>query len=113
MRNISMKRLLITLLLSTLAVATVNAEQTLDQVLADYVEAKGGEDAIKGIKTMKISGKMSMGAMEFPFELTAKRPNKVYTAFEAQGMKGVQAYDGETGWAIMPFMGKPDPEKNG
>ena len=106
-----MKRLLITILFSIAAVAVVQAEQNLDEVLAEYVEAKGGADAIQGIKTMQISGKMTMGAMEFPFELTSKRPNKVYTSFEAQGMKGVQAYDGETGWAIMPFMGKPDPEK--
>jgi hypothetical protein len=27
-----------------------------------------------------------------------------------QGMTGIQAYDGETAWMIMPFMGKSDPE---
>jgi len=26
-------------------------------------------------------------------------------------MTGIQAYDGEVGWQVMPFMGKTDPEK--
>jgi len=30
--------------------------------------------------------------------------------FTLQGMTGVQAYDGKTAWAVMPFMGKKDPE---
>ena len=28
-----------------------------------------------------------------------------------QGMTGIQAYDGETAWGVMPFMGKSDPEE--
>ena len=31
--------------------------------------------------------------------------------FTVQGMTAVQAYDGTTGWMIMPFAGKTDPEK--
>ena len=31
--------------------------------------------------------------------------------FTVQGTTGVQAYDGTTGWMLMPFMGKGDPEK--
>jgi outer membrane lipoprotein-sorting protein len=30
--------------------------------------------------------------------------------FTIQGMTGIQAYDGTTGWMVMPFMGKKDPE---
>lgn len=83
----------------------------LDDVLNDYYEAKGGLEVIKGINTLLVKGKMTMGGMEIPLDVKVKRPNKVYTSFELQGMKGIQAYDGETGWAVMPFMGKPDPEK--
>ena len=87
----------------------VSAEQTLDEVLAEYIEARGGMEAIESTKTMKTTGKMIMGPMEAPFSFTYKAPNKVYTTFEVQGMKGIQAYDGETGWQVMPFMGKPEP----
>jgi outer membrane lipoprotein-sorting protein len=38
------------------------------------------------------------------------RPNKMRMEFTIQGMTGVQAFDGKSGWAVMPFMGKKDPE---
>lgn len=85
------------------------AEQSLDEVLAEYVEAKGGMELIESTQSMSVSGKMTSGPMEFPFAFTVKTPNKVYMTFEVQGMKGIQAYDGETGWQVMPFMGKVDP----
>jgi hypothetical protein len=49
--------------------------------------------------------------MEAPIVLTWKRPNMVRMEFNVQGMIGIQAYDGTTGWMVMPFMGKKDPEK--
>lgn len=85
------------------------AELTLDSVLADYIEAKGGMEVINNTKTMKTTGKMTMGGMEAPFEFTFKAPNKIHTTFELQGMKGIQAFDGEKGWQVMPFMGKTEP----
>ena len=49
--------------------------------------------------------------MEAPITLKWERPSKVRMEFTIQGMTGIQAYDGETGWMVMPFMGKKDPEK--
>lgn len=86
-----------------------SAEQSLDEVLAEYVEARGGMEAIESTQTMKTTGKMIMGPMEAPFAFTFKAPNKIHTTFELQGMKGIQAYDGEKGWQVMPFMGKSEP----
>ena len=60
---------------------------------------------------MKATGVMTMGPMEAPLDFTIKRPNKVYSTFEIQGMKGIQAYDGEKGWQVMPFLGKTEPEQ--
>ena len=104
-----MKRKLVLLvgLLGSSLVAS--AEQSLDEVLAEYIEAKGGMEAIQSTKSMKTIGKMTMGPMEAPFAFTYKAPNKIHTTFELQGMKGIQAYDGEKGWQVMPFMGKSDP----
>lgn len=86
-------------------------ELKLDEVMAEYVEARGGMDALNAIKTMKSTGKMTMGPMEAPMQLVYQAPNKIHTSFEIQGMKGIQAYDGETGWQVMPFMGKTEPEQ--
>jgi len=55
---------------------------------------------------------MRMGeGMEAPITIEYKRPDKVRMEFELQGMTGIRAFDGETGWFIMPFMGTADPQE--
>jgi outer membrane lipoprotein-sorting protein len=85
--------------------------QTADEIIAKNIEAKGGRDKMKAVQSIRMSGKMTMGGgMEAPVIMEMARPNKLRMEFTFQGMTGVQAYDGKTGWAVMPFMGKKDPE---
>lgn len=85
--------------------------QTADEIIAKNIEAKGGLEKLKSLQTMRISGKMMMGpGMEVPMVMEAARPNKMRVEFTLQGMTGIQAYDGKTGWMVMPFLGKKDPE---
>lgn len=94
-----------------LATGSVSAsEMSLDEVIAANIEAKGGYEAIKAVDTARITGTMTMGPMAAPFKMEWKRPNNVRIEFEVQGMTGIQAFDGETGWSVMPFMGKTEPE---
>ncbi len=86
--------------------------QTADELIAKNLEARGGKDKIKAIQSAKVTGKMTMGpGMDAPFSWEWKRPNNFRLEFTVQGMTGIQAYDGTTGWMVMPFMGKKDPEK--
>lgn len=86
--------------------------KTADEIIAKHIEAIGGRKKLDAVKTAKMSGKMVMqGGMEAPLAIEFKQPNKVRVEFTFQGMTGVQAFDGETGWFVMPFMGKTDPEK--
>jgi outer membrane lipoprotein-sorting protein len=88
------------------------AGQGLDEVLAKNLAARGGRDALKSVETVRVAGTMSLGqGMEAPFAWEWKRPNKIRTEFTFQGMTGIQAFDGETGWMVMPFMGKTEPER--
>jgi hypothetical protein len=85
--------------------------QTADEIINKHLEARGGKDKIKAVQTTRVTGKMVMGqGMEAPFTMEQARPNKMRMEFTIQGMTGVQAYDGKAGWAVMPFMGKKDPE---
>ncbi|MEE9133899.1 MAG: outer membrane lipoprotein-sorting protein [Gemmatimonadota bacterium] len=88
------------------------AAQDLDEVLDNYYEAVGGLDAWQSVQSMRATGKMAMGGMgvEAPFTFVTKRPDKIRLEFTFQGMTGVQAFDGETAWMVMPFMGSTDPE---
>ncbi|HEY0511760.1 MAG TPA: outer membrane lipoprotein-sorting protein [Thermoanaerobaculia bacterium] len=98
------------LLVAGLAGAAVQA-QTADELIAKNLQARGGKDKIKAMQSARMTGKMVMGqGMEAPFTMEVARPKKLRMEFTIQGMTGVQAFDGKTGWSVMPFMGKKDPE---
>ena len=85
--------------------------QSVDDIIAKYVQARGGAEKLKSVQSMKTTATMSMGpGMEFPGTVIQKRPKLARLEFTAQGLTAVQAYDGKDGWQIMPFMGKKDPE---
>jgi len=87
------------------------AAQTVDELIAKNIQARGGIEKLKAVKTARATGKMVMGqGMEAPFVMLEKRPKQTRMEFTFQGMTGVQAFDGANGWMIMPFMGKKDPE---
>jgi outer membrane lipoprotein-sorting protein len=97
--------------LAACLVAAAAGAQTVDELIAKNLEARGGKDKIKAVKSLRMTGKMAMGeGMEAPFTMEMARPNKIRNEFTFQGMTGVQAFDGTSGWMVMPFMGKKEPE---
>ena len=85
--------------------------QTVDELLAKHYEACGGLDKMKAVKTMRVTGTMAIGpGMEAPFTMERKRPGMQRMEFVVQGMTGIQAFDGQRTWSVLPFMGKKDPE---
>ena len=107
-------RLAVLLLLAVSSFSIVARSQTADELISKNIQAKGGMDKIKAIKTIRQSGKFDLGG-----GFTAKasqesmRPNLVRETFSIQGMTAVQAYDGSAGWQIQPFQGHKDPELMG
>lgn len=101
-------------LLAVLCLNLFSLSQTADELVNKNIEAKGGMDKIKAVKTVRMSGKAV-----FPGGFVAiagqenMRPNMLRETFSLQGMTAVQAYDGTTGWQIQPFGGKKDPQLMG
>jgi hypothetical protein len=88
--------------------------QTADELVAKNIQAKGGLDKIKAIKTYRITGKLlAGGGFTAVFGQENMRPNLVRETFAVQGLTAVQAYDGTTGWQIQPFGGRKDPQLMG
>jgi outer membrane lipoprotein-sorting protein len=87
------------------------AEPTVEGLIEKNLEAKGGREKLEAVESARLTGTMNMGGMEAPFVFEWKAPDRVRIEFTVQGMTGIQAYNGETGWMVMPFMGKTDPEK--
>jgi outer membrane lipoprotein-sorting protein len=98
--------------LALAALVTVPASaQTLDEILARNLKAKGGLDKLKAVQTIRMTGTMTVGpGMEAPFVMEQKRPNSMRLEFTLQGMTGVQAFDGKAGWQLMPFSGRKEAE---
>jgi len=84
--------------------------QTVDEVIAKNIQAKGGADKLKSVRTIRTTAKFSQGSFRAEFRQEVKRVDKVREEFIIQGLAQVQAYDGKTGWQISPFGGRKDPE---
>src|SRR6184192_438169 len=88
--------------------------QTADELIAKNIQAKGGMDKIKAIKTVRMTGKLdAAGGFTGLIGQENMRPSLVRETFTLQGMTQVQAYDGSLGWQIRPFGGRKDPELMG
>lgn len=105
-----MPKLLTLAAVCLLAVTAGAADLTVDQILAKNVEARGGAEKLRALQSVRFSGKISIGPMEMPFTMIKKRPEMMKIEFTLQGMTGIQAYDGTSGWMVMPFMGRKDPQ---
>ena len=84
--------------------------QTAEELVAKNLQAKGGVDKIKAIKSVRMIGSFDASGFKATIGTENKRPDMVRETFSVQGMTQVQAYDGSTGWQISPFGGRRDPE---
>jgi hypothetical protein len=72
-----------------------------DALYAKYVEAIGGEEALRGHTSYRVSGAWSMPAMgmEGRFRITAAAPSYYLLVLNAPGMGEIRSgYDGKVGW---------------
>ncbi len=85
--------------------------QNVDDIIAHYIKTVGGAEKIQAIKTLRRVGRYTGGGgFEAIYIQENKRPGFVRQEFTLQGMTGINAWDGHTGWKIDPFQGKKDPE---
>jgi hypothetical protein len=84
--------------------------QTVDEVIAKNIQAHGGLEKLKAVRTIRITGKFSQGSFRAGFLQENKRPDMVREEAIIQGLSQIQAYDGKTGWQVSPFGGRKDAE---
>lgn len=88
--------------------------QTAEELVQKNIQAKGGMEKIKAIKSIRLFGKLDGGGGFSAATLQEnQRPNLVRETLSLQGMTAIQAYDGTTGWQIQPFGGHKDPQLMG
>ena len=87
--------------------------QTAEDLVAKNLQAKGGLEKIKAIKSIRMTGQYEAGGFRATVGQESKRPEMMRQTFTVQGMTQIQAYDGSSGWQISPFGGRKDPEALG
>ncbi len=81
------------------------AAQTAEEVIARSIEARGGLASIKAVRSVRMTGSMSMGPMQSPMVVEQKRPGRFRAEMTVQGSQVVQAFDGQQAWTIGPMSG--------
>jgi len=87
--------------------------QTAEELAAKHLQAKGGVEKMKAIKSLRMTGQFESGGFKAVVGQESKRPEMLRQTFTVQGMTQIQAFDGSTGWQISTFGGRKDPEMLG
>jgi outer membrane lipoprotein-sorting protein len=100
MRN----RLISITLLLFLPLAT--AAQTADEIAKKALDARGGLEKIKAVRSERVSGHVSFPqGVEGTFVVELKRPLKMRSEITIQDQKVIRVYDGKSsGWMVNPFV---------
>jgi hypothetical protein len=87
------------------------AAQTVDEIVARHVAARGGREALAAVKTLRMTGLAMAGpGREAIVRREIARPGRIRTEFVFQGTTGVYAWDGSEGWRVSPLDGGFEPE---
>ncbi len=88
------------------------AADSVDDMIARYVAARGGAEALNAIKSLSITGTFRPPGFDsdMAYAETIARPGKARINITLQGLTIVQSYDGVAGWQVQPFGGRKDPE---
>jgi len=105
-----MYRTLLTTLAACMLLPCAARAQSVDDIIAKNVEAHGGMEKLKSVQTLRVTGKLQEGDFRARFVQEIKRPDKVREETIIQGLAEIEAYDGKTGWRVLPFGGRKDAE---
>jgi hypothetical protein len=86
---------------------------TAAELAAKNVEAKGGLEKLRAIKSLRLEGKILVNndTLELASVTQVQPPGSIRYEVAIQGLTQVQAYDGRQAWQINPFQGRKDPER--
>jgi hypothetical protein len=74
------------------------AAPSADQLLAKYVAAVGGAEALHKISSRVSKGNISVGGHDIPIEVFAKAPDKRMSVTHSANGDSITAFDGQGGW---------------
>jgi len=92
-----------------LAVSGVAAQQSVDELIAKNLEAKGGAAKLNAVQSIKQVSQFSMSGMAATMTVYTKRPNRVRQEVKVGAQTVISAFDGVTSWIVNPMIGSEKP----
>ena len=92
-----------------LAVSGLAAQQSVDDLIAKNLEAKGGAAKLGAVQSIKQVSSFSMSGMAATMTVYTKRPNRVRQEVKIAGQTVISAFDGVTTWIVNPMVGSDKP----
>ena len=87
------------------------AAETVDEIVARHVAARGGREALAAVRAVRMTGRATAGpGRQAIVRREIARPGRIRTELEFQGTTGVWAWDGSAGWRVSPLDGGLEPE---
>jgi len=94
------------LLAAVLAAPGAARAQSVDEIVAQHVAARGGREALAAVRTLRMSGHAFAGpGREAIVRREIARPGRIRTEFVFQGTTGVYVWDGSRGSRVSPLDG--------
>lgn len=116
-----------------LGAAAAPAKLTAAEIVSKNIDARGGLQKWRGVRSLSWSGKMDAGGnneprlnipgqptppppkdpnaqVQLPFTLEQQRPRLSRLEIEFNGQTAVQVYDGSQGWKVRPYLNRDDVE---
>src|SRR5437660_440983 len=85
--------------------------QSVDDIVAKAIKARGGIDRIKHEQTQRLTGKISLPAGSGPLIVEMKRPGMMREEVTLNGKSQVRTTDGATGWAAGTLRETSNPQE--
>lgn len=95
-----------------MATSAASFAQTADEIVAKHIEAMGGAEKWKAVKSMQMNNKFSVQGMDIESKTTIVAGKSLRTDVSVMGQDIITAVDGEAGWMQRPAMmgGTGEPE---
>ncbi len=84
-----------------------------DQLIAKHLEARGGAEALRALKSVHRQGHLIIPGANFDISASTLvvRGSGVRAEFSLQGLVFINAFDGKDAWKVDPSEGRKDPER--
>jgi outer membrane lipoprotein-sorting protein len=93
-----------------LLICPIASAQSVDDLIKKNMDAHGGAQRLKAIKSTKAAGKIQMQGINAPVTIITKRPNFARVEINLQIGPYIEAFDGQTAWRVNPLTGSHAPE---